>query len=421
MPLIDVIGLGADGLAGLRPELAERIHCAEFLAGGERQLRFVASARAVRFVLKNNLEELLHELKARADHQRCVVLGSGDPLFCGIGTYLAHRLDPVQLRIEPAVSSMQLAFARAGISWQDAALASIHGRDLRATLLPLLGRLIIGLFTEDGDSPAAVAEFFLLRGLADYEAVVGENLGTAQEHVSRFPSLTQLADRHFAPLNYLLLRRTQESAAAALVKRHRRLSPGIPDDAFLRATEGSKMMTRQEVRSILLSKLGGTGPGDTIWDIGAGFGTVSVEMAILRGDAEIVAVERDPGRAGFLRKNREQFGAYNIRVVEGIAPEVLAAEAERPCLVFIGGSGVQLPAILDCVAARLRPGGRLLATVVTLEHLALLLHWLGERHWVSEVTEIHVACSDHLGGLTGLKPHRGVFLVRADKPEASGE
>lgn len=415
MPLIEVIGLGADGPAGLRPELVERIRHADFLAGGERQLRFFRSTSATHFVLKNNLEELLNELEARALEQRCVVLGSGDPLFYGIGTYLAERLGSARLRIEPAVSSMQLAFARAGVPWQDAALASIHGRDLRTTLLPLLGRRIIGLFTDDGDSPALVARFFLQHGLVEYEAFVGENLGAEQERVSRFADLARLAEHCFAPLNYLLLRSTRNPEDSALVERKRRLSPGIPDDAFAHPKDGPQMMTRQEVRSVLLGKLGPAEPGDTIWDIGAGLGTVSVELAVLWPAIEVVAVECDPERAVFVRKNREQFGAYNMRVVEGTAPAALATEIERPRTVFIGGSGAQLPAVLDVVAERLLPGGRLLANFVTLEHLALMLQWLRERDWPFDVTEIHVARRDCLAGLTGLKSDRGVFLVRGDK------
>ena len=180
-------------------------------------------------------------------------------------------------------------------------------------------------------------------------------------------------------------------------------------------------MTRQEVRSILLGKLGSAKPGDTVWDIGAGLGTVSVEMAVLRPEVEVVAVECDPVRAAFIQQNREQFGAYNMRITQGNAPAALAAEVERPRTVFIGGSGPHLTAVLDFVAERLCPGGRLLANFVTLEHLTLMLQRLREYHWPSDVTEIRVARSDDLAGLTGLRPHRGVFLVRADKPEASGE
>jgi len=416
MRYIDVIGLGADGQAGLRPELVERIHRADFLAGGERHLGYFPSARGARFILKNNLEELLNELRVRTPNQHCVVLASGDPMFYGIGTYLAERLGRMRMRIEPAVSSMQLAFARAGISWQEAVLASIHGRDLRATLLPLLGRRTIGLFTEDGDSPAAVARFFLQRGLGDYEAIVGEDLGADQERVSQFANLAHLADSHFAPLNYLLLLSTRDPAAAALVERKRSSCPGIPDEIFERPKDAPEVMTRQEVRSVLLGKLGPCQRGDTFWDVGAGLGTVSVEIAILRPETEVVAVERDPERVTFLKKNRELFGAYNMRVIEGTAPAALAAEEEQPRTVFIGGSGEHLPAVLDCVAERLRYGGRLLANFVTLEHLTLMLQRLREWHWPFDVTEIHVARSDSLAGLTSLKPHRGVFLVRTDKP-----
>jgi precorrin-6Y C5,15-methyltransferase (decarboxylating) len=415
MSHIDIIGLGADGQAGMQPELIARVQHADFLAGGERHLCHFPSARGIRFILKNNLEELLNELRARVADQQCVVLASGDPLFYGIGTYLTERLGSAQIRIHPAVSSMQLAFARAGVSWQNATLASIHGRDLRATLLPLLGQRIIGLFTEDGDSPAAVAQFFIPRGLADYEAIISENLNTEQERVFRFTDLTHLADKQFAPLNFLILKSTRDPGAHANVESRRRLCPGIPDEAFLRPPNGQPVMTRQEVRSVLLGKMGPVEQGDMVWDIGAGLGTVSVEFAVLHPAVEVVAVERDPERAAFAKMNRERFGAYNMRVLEGIAPAVLVAEAERPWTVFIGGSGGELAALLAFIGERLHPGGRLLANLVTLEHVSLILQWLRECRWPFEITELGVARSDCLAGLTGLKPHRHVFLVRADK------
>jgi precorrin-6Y C5,15-methyltransferase (decarboxylating) len=416
-PPIHVIGIGADGPAGLCPVVAERIQQADFLAGGDRHLGQLTAARGERFVLKNNLARLVEELRKRVATQCCVVLASGDPLFYGIGVYLSQALGPEALRVEPAVSSMQLAFARAGVPWQDAALASIHGRDLRATLLPLLGRRRIGLFTQDGDSPAAVARFFLQRGLDDYEAVVGENLGAADERISAWSTVADLAERHFAPLNYLVLRRNGPAEGFAEMERYRALVPGVPDDVFRRPEEGPEVMTRQEVRSVLLGKLSGpTEPGDTIWDVGTGLGTVAVEVAVLRPHVEVVAVERNPIRATFAHANRERFGAYNVRVIEGAAPGALENESERPRTVFLGGSGERLPDILDLVGDRLREGGRLLGNFVTLEHLMLMLDRLRAWRWPFAVTEIHVARSDTLAGLTGLKPHRSVFLVEADKP-----
>ena len=176
-------------------------------------------------------------------------------------------------------------------------------------------------------------------------------------------------------------------------------------------------MTRQEVRAVVLAKLGGEiQAGDTIWDIGAGLGTVSVELAVLRPHVEIVAVERDPSRIAFLRQNRERFDAYNVRVIEGVAPDALHAETERPRRVFLGGSGDHLADILELIRQRLHEGGRLVANFVTLEHLTETLGRLKEWGWPAEVTEVHVSRSDALAGLTGLKPQRGVFIVSADKP-----
>jgi precorrin-6Y C5,15-methyltransferase (decarboxylating) len=246
---------------------------------------------------------------------------------------------------------------------------------------------------------------------------MGENLGAEQEGVSRFTKLAQLSGRQFAPLNYLILRSTRAPDAVAQMERKRSLSPGIPDEAFARPKDRPETMTRQEVRAVLLSKLGALAPGDTVWDIGAGFGTVSVEIAILRRAVEVLAVERNPERAAFVRQNREEFGAYNIRVVEGSAPAALAAKTESPQIVFIGGSGEELPAMLDFIFPKLQDGGRLLANFVTLEHLLMLLQRLREERWPFEVTQVQVARSDRLAGLTGLRPQRAVFLVSADKPE----
>jgi precorrin-6Y C5,15-methyltransferase (decarboxylating) len=418
---IDVIGVGAEGPAGLRPGLVERIRAADFLAGGERHLGYFPSAPGERFVIKNNVVELLAELRQRLGKQRCVVLASGDPMFHGIGITVAERFGREQVWVEPAVSSMQLAFARAGWPWEMAALATVHGRTLRPNLLPLLSRDLIGLFTQDGDSPAAVARFFLGHGVPGFEAVVGENLGGPDERVTHWPDLHQLTEQRFAPLNYLLLHRTEWPVEDIDVISNRSLVPGVPDETFARPQSGPEVMTRQEVRAVVLAKLlGPMDPAATAWDIGAGLGTVSVEAAVLRPDVELVAVERDPSRAALFRENRHRFGAYNIRVVEGSAPEALHGETERPLRVFVGGSGGRLPAILDLVAGRLRDGGRLVAAFVTLEHLLTALERVKGWGWSWEVTEVHVARSDTLAGLTGLKPQRGIFLVRADRPAASG-
>jgi precorrin-6Y C5,15-methyltransferase (decarboxylating) len=414
-PPILVLGIGAEGAASLRRELREQVQTADFLAGGARHLELFPERRGERFVLKNNLTELTDELRWRLPHQRCVVLASGDPLFFGIGKHLTEQLGLETVQVEPAVSSMQLAFARAGVAWQDAALGSVHGRDLRAVLLPLLGHPLLGLFTDERHSPAAVARFFLERCLEDYEGFVGEGLAATGERLSGWQPLADIAGQTFAPLSYLVLRR-QAGSARAKVERLRGLVPGVPDAEFSRPEDGPEVMTRSEVRAAILGRLGGpVAAGDTIWDIGSGLGTVAVELAVLRPGVEVVAVERDPQRAAFINQNRMRFETYNVRVVEGEAPGILQGESERPRAVFIGGSGGQLAEMLDLVAARLHGGGVLVAAFVTLEHLALTLDCLRAWGWPAEVTQLQIARGDVLAGLTSLKPLRAVFLVRATK------
>lgn len=422
-PVIDVIGIGADGPVGLRTELRQRVHAAEFLAGGERHLTYFPESKAERFAIRDNLAELVAELELRAPRQRCVVLASGDPLFYGIGGFLHSRLQ--NLRFEPAVSSMQLAFARFGLPWQDAALTSIHGRDLRATLLPLLGRPLIGIFTQDGQSPALVARFLgryvdATDESVGYTAFIAENLGGPSERLTGPVNLASLLAQRFGPLNYLILKRQHD--VRALARDWRAMAPGIADDQFVRPGDALHVMTRQEVRGVVLAKLlGPTDAGDVAWDIGAGLGTVAVELAVLRPELEVLAVERNPERQHHLLHNRTRFDALNLRTLAGEAPDVLRSEVERPRYVFIGGSGGRLPEILDLVHERLRPGGRLVGAFVTLEHLTLMLERLRAWAWPYEATEVHISRSDALAGLTGLKPQRGVFLVRADQPEIDSE
>jgi precorrin-6Y C5,15-methyltransferase (decarboxylating) len=427
-PLIDIIGVGADGRAGLRPAVVERIEAAEFLAGGRRHLSYFPDVRAERFVIDEDLAALRQAISNHMGRHPCVVLASGDPMFYSIGCSLVGIAGREHIRIEPALSSMQLAFARARIPWQGAALASIHGRDMRRILLPLLGEPLIGLFTRDGDSPAEVARFFSCHGLKAYQAIVGENLGAEDECVTEWESMEALVDQRFAPLNYLILVRGAYPRADIDVRPdihevgpsgiRREWAPGVPDEFFARPAHRPEVMTRQDVRSVVIGKLCVlTRAGDTFWDIGAGLGTVAVEMAVLRRDVEVVAVEQDEDRVGYLRQNREWFETYNVRVIEGPAPDALTDETERPRLVFLGGSGGRLPAILDLVHERLRPGGRLVANFVTLEHLTEMLARVKTWAWPFEVTEISVSRSAGLAGLTGLKPQRSVFLVQADKPE----
>jgi precorrin-6Y C5,15-methyltransferase (decarboxylating) len=412
-----IVGIGADGLPGLSPRARAAIESATFLAGGERHLELVGpppvkvKVEIERFTIRTNLPELVDRLRARRAEERCVVLASGDPLFYGIGHLLGQSLGTDQIVVEPALSSLQLAFARAGISWHDATVASIHGRPLQDTLLPILGKPKVGLFTQDPSSPSAVASFLIERGLSDYAAIVGENLGAENERVRKYP-LPELVGREFTPLNVLILLRhpgailepdlTGGSAAV------------IPDALFAQPEAPPILLTHADVRAIVVGRFWGL-PAGPLWDIGAGLGGVAVSLARGFPGREIVAVERSADQAAYLRTNRLRFAAHNIRVVFGTAPACLEGEAD-PAGVFLGGSGGALEAILDRILRRLVPRGILVANFVGLENLGQCLKRLRDAGWPFQVTEASISRSQDLAGLTTLVPDRPVWVVHASRP-----
>jgi precorrin-6Y C5,15-methyltransferase (decarboxylating) len=405
-----VLGVGADGPEGLAPGGRELIAAADFLAGGRRHLAMVGSTGAEAFAIADNLDALAERLARRGEDERCVVLASGDPLFFGVGEFLGRRLGPDALDVRPAVSSMALAFARAGVSWHDAAVASVHGRPLGATLRPLLGRPKIGLFTRDGRSPAEVAAFFLAHGLADYRATVAERLGAADERVVTAP-ISALAGAAFADLNVLILLRDPPPVGfAPRPSAPDPPPPGLPDSAFAQPESGPVLLTHADIRAVTLARFRDL-PGGPIWDVGAGLGGVSVELARAFPAREVIAFERSADRAAYLAENRLRFAAYNLRVVVGEAPDCLPDEP--PAGVFLGGSGGRLEGALDRILGRLRPGGVFVANFVGLENLAACLGRLRASGWPTEVAQVQVSPSAPLAGLTTFVPIRPVWVLRA--------
>lgn len=405
---VAILGLGAEGLPGLSSRARQFLEAATFLAGGARHLALVGPTAVGTFTLRDNVAELCERLERRGPDERCVVLASGDPLFYGIGHRISESLGGDQIVVEPAVSSMQLAFARAGLSWQDASIASVHGRPLGKMLIPLLGRAKIGLFTQDGSSPAAVASFFADRGLTNYRAWVGERLGTSDERIATAP-LSDLIGQVFDPLNFLVLLRGHEAPPVGENDGSR-----LTDSMFAQPDSGPILLTHADVRAVALARFQQL-PDGPIWDIGAGLGGMSVALARTFPEREVVAIERSAVQADFLRINRTRFGVYNLRIVEGEAPEGLAREGNAGA-VFLGGSAGRLGAILDFVGERLEPGGVFVANFVSIENLARTLDRLRRLEWPAEVVQVQISHGQGLAGLTTLAPQRPVWIVNASRP-----
>jgi precorrin-6Y C5,15-methyltransferase (decarboxylating) len=395
---IAVVGITDAGASSLRAEARALVDAAALLCGGERHLAFFPGHQGERLVIKSDIDGLVARLASET--RPVVVLASGDPLWFGIGAALSRRLGPERLRILPNLSTLQLACARLGIPWQDAVSLSAHGRPLEGILPSALVERTAVILTDPQNTPTAIAAALLGAGSDDARADVFEHLGGPNErHTSG--RLSDLAGQTFADLNLLVVRRDRPPHPLAL---------GLPEEAY---AHRDGQITKAEVRTVSLAKLR-LRTTDTVWDIGAGCGSIAIEAAALARAGRVFAVERDHEQLGYLRENVARFGAGSVCVVAGAAPAALAGLPD-PDAVFIGGSGGTLAAVLDIAAQRLRAGGALVANLVALEHLAEMQPTLEARGWEVEVTQVAAARSARTGGITRLGALNPVFIVAGTK------
>lgn len=336
---------------------------------------------AVRLIPIAPVQDAMEQAARELMHGDVVVLASGDPLFFGIGRTLLHFFGPARITIHPALSSMQLAFARFKIPWDDAGFLSLHGRETKNLAVSILTHDKVFLFTDRHSSPDRIAGALLTEcgsGIdAEYVIHVAENIGMADERLHT-GTLSEIAKLCFGPLNVMILMKTKASSSSSMAPCF-----GLSEDEI---THSRGLITKNEVRAASLHALRLPRQG-VLWDVGAGSGAVGLEAARLFPELQVFAVEREEEQIENIQQNREQFRAWNLQVHHGSAPDALAG-LPAPDRVFIGGSSGQLRAIIKHAAERLSPGGTMVVNAV-LEKTALeapqYLHEHGLQVTLSEV------------------------------------
>ncbi|MGQ0594039.1 MAG: precorrin-6y C5,15-methyltransferase (decarboxylating) subunit CbiE [Gammaproteobacteria bacterium] len=385
---VTIVGIGDDGCAGLTSRAMNAIARAQVLAGGARQLGFFPDFQGERVVLKDAIGQALDRIALLAEDHGVCILASGDPLFYGIGALVMKKLGAEHIEVIPQPSSMQLAFARAGLKWDDAAFISLHGRPLAglATRLKRLSKA--GIFTDPDNTPARIAAHLIEHGESAWRAWVCENLGGPDERV-RVLALSEIAKLdEISNLNVLILQRDDPTW---------RPPPAIPflhEDAFAKRMPKKGLITKREVRLLSLAALA-LRPDTVVWDIGAGSGSVAIEAALLAFEGRVYAIELDHEGVAICEENVRTHGVDNVRVVAGRAPEALA-DLEAPDAVFVGGSKGSMAAIIETALERLHPGGRLVANAITLENSAECYQAIRGRDLVPEVTLLQVSRAEPL-------------------------
>lgn len=393
--------IGTEG-GPLSPEAKRLLREATLVVGGERQLQALAVEPGRSVVLKGDLSSAMGRIGDTEGP--VVVLASGDPGFFGIVRLLGERFGPENLRVLPAVSSVAFAFARTGLSWDDAVVVSAHGRDPRRAVNVCRVHTKVAVLTAPGFGPAELA-----RELEGWERsfVVAERLGKPDERVSR-GSAAEIMGRTWRDPNVVLV---LDVGRMPKGKGWISSGTGSPRRWALPASDfehRSGMITKPEVRAQILARLG-PGPGDLVWDVGAGSGSVAIECARL--GAAAIAVERDPESCDRIRRNAARHGV-SVRVVEGEAPAALR-DLPDPDAVFIGGSGGNFEEIVKLCAARTLRS--VVLTLVGLERVVPAGEILEGCGLEVETVCVQVSRVEGVGSLHRLVPESPVFVVSGSR------
>ena len=394
MQTVTLIGMGASADT-LTAEAREALGRAELVAGAQRLLDALPAGVTAERVPAVRPADVL---AAVAGAQNAAVLYSGDTGFYSGAAGLLARLKEagIPARVLPGLSSVQMLAAALGRPWQDWNLVSAHGRPCDPVAAVCGGQPAFFLTGTGESGPAALCAQLTAAGLGALPVTVGENLGLASRRIFAGTAAGAAGER-FGPLAVLLA-----EPAFRLPAR----TPGWPDETFVRA-EGVPM-TKRAVRAQVLAQLA-LCPGETVWDVGAGTGSVSLEMAYANGGAPVWAVERLPEACAVLEANRRRLGGWNVRPVSGEAPAALAG-LPAPDAVFIGGTRGRLGPILDAALAA-NPAARIGLTAIALETLAAALDACAARGLEAEITQIaaaHAAGRPHL-----LRAANPVFVITA--------
>ena len=404
---LTVVGIGADGWPGLSGTATAALTTAEVIFGSSRQLALLPPAvEADRVPWPSPLLPALPGLLDAHRQSRIAVLASGDPMFHGIGATLVRLLGGPAVRVVPHPSSVSLAAARLGWSLPETDVLSLVTAPVEE-LHPLVhpGRKIL-ILSSGGQTPAAVAALLTSRGYGDSTVTVLARLGAPDETIRSGPAAS-LDVAGIDPLNVVAVTCSAGTAPQAEVTGPRPLVPGLPDAVY----ESDGQLTKREVRAVTLAILGPQ-PGELLWDIGAGSGSIAIEWMRSHRDCRAVAVESSAERVGRIERNAGALGVPKLQVVEGRAPGALAG-LPAPDVVFIGG-GVTRDGVVDAALAALPAGGRLVANAVTLESEAVLAAWYAKLG--GELTRVAVQRAAPVGGFTGWRAMMPVTIWSVTKP-----
>lgn len=398
VPWLTIIGIGEDGYTGLGANARAALQTASIIVGSARQLALLpveVTAEQWHWPSPFSLTPVLE----RRGNPVCV-LASGDPMLFGVGASLAAKIPSNEMVVLPGPSSYSLAAARLGWALHDVELLSIVARQIAALNALIFANARLLILSNDGSSPKAIANLLCARGFGASRITVLEHLGGEREQridgIAQQWSIDEVAALNLVAVECIADSNTQ----------HMALTIGLPDSAY----RHDGQLTKRDVRAITLARLAPQ-PGELLWDVGAGCGSIGIEWMRAHPRCRAIAIEADTGRQQFIEHNRDALGVPALQLIRGEAPHSLHG-LETPDAIFIGG-GVTVPGVLESCWQQLRSGGRLIANAVTLQSEMVLQNWRAQHG--GELTRINVAQAQPLGEFDTWRTALPITLLEAHK------
>ncbi|WP_293555436.1 precorrin-6y C5,15-methyltransferase (decarboxylating) subunit CbiE [Phascolarctobacterium sp.] len=400
---VNIVGIGPGNPDLLTGEARQAIAASNILLGDQRMLSaFADSSKTVYDTIKTSA---IAEVAAKADPARDVlaVLVSGDVGFFSLAKTISGKLPDCECVRYCGISSLVYFASKLQLSWDDAKIVSMHGRDQNLVAAVAQNKKVFSL-TGGDHSPQALCKQLCEHGLGQVLVYVGENLSYPEEKITQ-GTAEEISALSFPSLSVMMLLNDEANCFEPTVH-------GLADDLFMR----SKVpMTKQEVRSVSMSKLMPKAT-DVIYDIGAGTGSCSVELALIAKQGKVWAFERNPVAVELLGKNKELFGLTNLDVIAGEALENIKTMPAPDC-VFVGGSGGDLCEMLDVIYAK-NSKCRIVINAITVETLAQVAAYYKEHPDYSlEIVNVFVARSKKLGSYNLMMAQNPVYVMTALKKE----
>ena len=408
------------------------IESADLLVGGRRHLDYFRHSDAQKLLITRDIDAVIRGIKGRMASDKIVVLASGDPLFYGIGTTLIKALGRERLVIHPNVSSPAAAFAAIGEPWEDARLLSFHGRVPGNFKHLLKYKQKIAILTDGTHTPGWIAAYVISHGMDDFSVHVFECMGSDDEKINTFDSAAQLLNISFAMPNLMILRRkiTAEKSmgehdtppARAVVGAGQGGSnscdasvnpiyPGMPDGQFYHE---NGLITKSEVRSVVLAKLKLDATHYTFWDLGAGSGSVSIEVSRFLSQGHLFAVEKDKKRIPLIAQNVQKFGVSNLTVCHGALPDAMV-DLPDPDRVFVGGGGRNITEIIESAGKRLSLNGVMVVNTVLVQTMSLAVEAFKGMGFKTQFIQLQVAVSRPMPFGERLEALNPVWIITGEK------